>query len=62
MTLEEQGYHYTVQAFSFRRGHYVTLFAPFLTKNDATRMIDSLQEKNPQIKYRVATQHNWLNR
>jgi hypothetical protein len=59
MTIEEQGYHYAVQAFSLRRGHFTTLFAPYLTEDDANRMVVSLREKNPQIKYRVVSQHNW---
>ncbi len=51
-------YHFAVQGFSLRRGHYTTLFAPFLTEDDATKMVIELREKNPTIKYRVVSQRN----
>jgi hypothetical protein len=44
--------YYAVQGFSLRRGHYVTLFAPFKTELEACLKRDELRKANPQIAYR----------
>ncbi len=45
--------YYAVQGFSPRRGHYVTLFAPYQTNADAACKMAELEKANPQISYRV---------
>jgi hypothetical protein len=49
--------YWIVQGFSLRRGHFVTLFAPYQTEIDACRMRDDLRRQNPQITYRVVARH-----
>lgn len=53
--IAQQGYFFEVQGFSLRRGHFVTLFAPYLDKANAESKATELREQNPACKYRVVS-------
>jgi hypothetical protein len=46
-------HYFAVQAYSPRRGHFITLFAPYNSEADACRKATELRKDNPQILYRV---------